>query len=799
MMKSKSLLSVAVLSAAVFVLAGCGGAASRASRYLERGQDYLAKGNFEKARVEFRNALQISPNDVNARFQNGVVEEKLGAYQQAAQFYRSTIETDKTFDAGRARLARLLVLSGAADQALTIIQPGLDLHPDSAELLTMRAAARAQLKDYGPGLVDAERASKLTPNDETTLSVLAGLYNSVDRAADAEAVLASAVSRLPASVDLRLVLVQFYASHQKLDKVEALLKELVQLKPAERDYRVNLARYYSSANRVDDSERVLRDAIKALPGDATLRQSLVDFLAVRRGNQAAEQELLTQSAGKPDDADLQLALARFYENGKQPDKARAIYDKVVAVQALKAPGLMARNRLAVLDLQGGKVADARKRLAEILEANPRDADALVTRSAIALADGDAKAAIVDLRAVVRDQPNSVPLLRQLARAYFANGDMELAEDVLRQSVDRNPDDNAARSDLAKFYVQTQRAQQARALAAELVKREPKNIEYQQLQFETAASFHDADAAAAAAAAIRAEHPELAVGWYLEGRLAQAQGNSAQALRSYEKALEVDGQARDPLEALVKMLVDQKQVDAALARVARVLAKYPADAHALNMQGEILLSQKRATEADKYFVAASKAAPDWWLPYRNQAYVKFSNKDIDGALAVMRTSAEKLNQPEPLVAEYASLLEAQGRHDEAIGAYEALVRQHPQSEMGANNLAMLLVTHRKEPASIERARELAGRFVASNNPNYLDTSGWVLLKHGEAGAAVPVLERAIGIAPDAALIRYHLAMAQYSVGQKDSALSNLERAVQARQEFDGVADAREKLAAWKKTG
>ncbi len=38
----------------------------------------MTQGNFEKARLEFRNALQIDPNNAELRFQAGMAAEKTG-------------------------------------------------------------------------------------------------------------------------------------------------------------------------------------------------------------------------------------------------------------------------------------------------------------------------------------------------------------------------------------------------------------------------------------------------------------------------------------------------------------------------------------------------------------------------------------------------------------------------------------------------------------------------------------------------------------------------------------------------
>jgi tetratricopeptide (TPR) repeat protein len=78
----------------IFAVALARAAVRRRARrkHLEKGPCLSGADNYEKARVEFQNALQISPVDPEARFEMGVVDEKLGKPREAAQFYQATID-----------------------------------------------------------------------------------------------------------------------------------------------------------------------------------------------------------------------------------------------------------------------------------------------------------------------------------------------------------------------------------------------------------------------------------------------------------------------------------------------------------------------------------------------------------------------------------------------------------------------------------------------------------------------------------------------------------------------------------
>src|SRR4030081_1882913 len=134
---TKSRLLCATCFAAL-VLAGCGGAEARKARHLEKGQAFFAANNFEKARVEFRNALQIAPSDSEARYENGLVDEKLGNPREAAQFYQGAIDVNADNVPARIALGRLYLFSGAPEKALETIKPSLATHPSDSSLLTVR-------------------------------------------------------------------------------------------------------------------------------------------------------------------------------------------------------------------------------------------------------------------------------------------------------------------------------------------------------------------------------------------------------------------------------------------------------------------------------------------------------------------------------------------------------------------------------------------------------------------------------------------------------------------------------------
>lgn len=781
------------LTLAVVSVSGCGGAQARKAKHLEKGQAFLQAENFAKARIEFQNALQIAPKDPEARFEMGIVDEKLDNPREASQFYQGVIDLDPDHVEARTRLARLYLFAGLPDKALELIKPGFEKHPDNPALLTVRAAVRIQKKDVAGALADAERAVQLAPASEDAVAVLAGIYKSQDQLTKAQALLEQSVQRIPGTIDLRIVLAQIYAQESRPADVEAQLVKIVEVKPAEKSQRLRLAQFYAQSNQDNAAERTLRQAIKDLPNERDLKLSLVQFLAARRSREIAEKELQGMIAAVPEDSELQFALASFYQEGKEPQKAESVYKDLIAKYKLDPPGLTARNRLAGMRVLANDMPGALALINEVLAKSPRDDDALMMRGDIALDNKDPRAAIADLRAVLRDQPNAIGVLRSLARAHIANGEPAIAEETLRHAVDANPRDPVLQLDFAKLLAQVGKPEPAKTIIGELIKQKPDDYDALDAQFRIALGTKDFTTAKSAADAIVALRPKLAIGYMYQGMLAEAGKHNEEALRLYSGAADLQPNAAEPLEAVVRLLAAAKRLPEAIKRLGDVTARLPNDSFALVLKGELLLRSNRIPEARNAYDLAIKRTPKWWAPYRGLANAQLLAKENPAAaIATLRSALAVVDQSQELGAQLASLLEQTGKADEAIAEYEELLHRYPKSEVAANNLAMLLATYKKDRANLDRAKELSARFAESSDPSYLDTYGWVLFKRGDATNSVPVLARVVAKVPDAAVARYHLGMAQSLAGDNVHARENLQRAVNSGAHFSGLDEAKATL-------
>jgi tetratricopeptide (TPR) repeat protein len=788
---SRPAAAVCCALAVVTLLAACGGAEARRDRYVEKARTLMAESSWDKAQLELRNALQIDPNDNEARVLLATVAEKQGDLRVAAQQYRSVIDADVKNVPARAGLARLYALGGLPQEALKLADEGLALAPEDAGLLTARAAAKAQTGDVPGALADAERAYKNDPHSRNAAAVLASLYQRTERSADALRIVDQAIREYPKDADFYAVRAIMRESAGDRAAAAADYSALVALDPANFARRMLQVRFLLRGDDVDGAEQVLRSAVKTAPDQIEPKLALAGLLASRRDFAAGEKSLVELVAQSPADLELLVGLGDFYAGHGRTAEAAATYSKVIDLDGKEAQGLVARNRLAAAALKAGDRGTAGRLATEVLEANPQDADALALNAQLALDRGDASAAIADLRALLRNKPDSVPAQRALAQAYVANNDIVLAEQTLKSALQGAPGNVQLQLAYAQLLLQGGKSEQAVAELQQIVEREPANLAAQETLFRLQGATRNFDAAMATASHVKSASPETGFGDYLEGLGYAMQGKPGPAIEALDRAIKLQPGAAEPLTAVVQLLVAGNRPDEAMQRVDRAIAAKPGNLHASNLKGEILLSQKRYDAAAATFDETVRKAPQWWLPYRGKAMTSLLQGKESAAIATYQQGIAATNSTELLV-DLAALHEARGRADAAVAAYDDFLKRNPGSAIAANNLAMLLVSKPGDAASLARAVELARPLERSASANFINTAGWVRYKNGDAKGAVPLLERAARLQADSPQLLYMLGVAQDAAGQSVEARKSLESALALGTSFAGADDARAAL-------
>lgn len=777
-----------------WVLTGCGSAQSRKASYISQGRQYLSAGHYDKARVEFSNAAQIDPKDVEVRYLLGQVAEKLSDVRTAIGQYQSAIYLDPKDAPARAALARIFLYAGLADKAMEVVEPGLASEPNNPQLLTARGAARAQLRDMPGALKDAERAVQLAPSDEYAIAVLASLYRQQSRVPEAIAITQTGLKQEPKSVGLHTILADLELAQNHPAEAEAQLKQVITLEPQVLAHRDQLALLYLQQKNVDAAEQTLREAVSAFRSDTDPKLQLVQFLAAQRSRPQALAQADQFVAQEPKNDALKLALGQGLLAIGQGDRAEKLFREVIAHAGVHPDGLTARDRLAAWVLQSRRdVSTATALITEVLRENPRDNDALTLRADLALSRGDAVNAIADLRAVLRDQPNAVPIMRTLASAYVRNGEAGLAEETLRTAVTISPKDAQSRADLAEVLIRASKADQAEPLLEQLAKETPTNLAVQEELFRAQAAQKHNDAALATAVNIQHISPKLGLGYYLEGVIDATESKPDVAAKAYQHALQLEPNATEPLTELVRFDLQHNQPAAALARVDAVLARAPSDAAVHSLKGDVLMIEGRTEQAIAAYTDAVQAAPGAPLPYHGLAIAQLRAHRNDAAIQTLEQGIDKTQGSATLLTDLSNVYIGLRHPEDAITLYQHQLDKNPGSAFAANNLAMLLVTYRKDAGSLTQAEKLADGLSGSSVPTVIDTRGWVKFKSGDFHGAESLLQQAVEKSPDLPELRYHLAMAQLRSGEQQAAQQNLESALHSSQSFAGADEARSTLA------
>jgi len=786
----KALALALSLAISATLLSGCSGKEERQAKYLARAQEYFANGNYDKARIEAKNVLQIDANNAEAHYVFAEIAEKEGNWQQMFGELNAAINNDPKMLKARVKLAQLFVLVNQLDKAAEQAAKINEQEPGSADYYAVTAAIAARQKETDKAVENAQKALSVTPGHIGATAILASIYVESDPA-KAEQVVAESLRINPNEIDLHLLQVQIFAKQEKVDETIDSLKRLIAHYPEKLNYITHLAGYYAAQNRPADAEALLRQTIKDKPDNTDIKLTLVDFLAKQGKPEAAIEQLSQFLKAEPDNYKLRSTLARAQLASKEPDKAIATYQYTID-KDVKGEGIEARNRVIEILLAQNKRKEAEALLKDVLKLEPGNADALLIRARLELADNNTEAAIADLRTVLKATPDASQALLLLAAAHERTGSPSLALDSYQKILQSNGNDLAALTGAARLQLAANQLEEAEKLLNHARALSPTNVDISRLIVELYTRKKQWEPALELADKLTQDSNSAAIGHYLKGLVLLQKRDTAEAIESLKKALEKEPRAIEPLQALMAAYANTKQIEAATTYLEAHVKKYPDQIHAQELLSSLYRQTGKLEQAETLLVDVIKKQPSRIGAYRELLAVYSMQKQPAKMTALIESGLQHNPNNLDLMLLKAQLQQGSGQYQQAVDTYKQILAVQPKSDITRNNLAAVLIDRFPTEENLREAQSLIADFDNSKNPNFLDTLAWLHYKQKNYPQAISLLEGVLSRNYDAPELRYHLGMAYLKSGAPDKAKIELTKATATKAQFTGREEAEAEL-------
>ena len=779
-----------ILISSVLVLTACGGAESRKEKYLLSADEHFYNDDCKKAKLDYKNVLQIDPKTVKALvgLSKCAVEDK--EWRNAYQFLLAALEADENSIDAKLDLAKIYLISGDNQKAYELIEESITLDQNNATAIALRGIFHLKSNTLVAARTDSETSLN---NDASNLTAITLLSSLSVQAGDSEKAINYIEQQLKNEQvskrtikELHFMLVALYTHTEDTENVIRIYKQLALLYPDNNLYDYRLAGVYANKGDIDEAESILLDNIDS--SDDKLAYVL--FLDQYRTGEQATKKL--QEYASDGDGKLNLALARRYLKDDKQDLAintlQALSNDVTQPEHLEA-----KNELAFLALKSNEKNTASNLVNQVLTEQPGNLRALVLRGTMALSQRDAPSAIADFRTVLRDQPNNTYAIRQLAVAYILNDQKDLAKELVQKAVEIDANDKQLGLLYARLQGDEQDYDAAIGTVNDLLKEDQGDLETIKILFDLQIANKDYAGAKETVESMKSVMSDNPLGYYLSGVLLQNENNPADAEKQYLIALEKQPRANEPLSGLVRLYLSENQQEEAIQLLNNFIKKDPEYLVPYNLLGEVALSKKDYALAKNSFESAIKVNDQWWVPYRGLSLTYLAQDDRQAALQALERGYSNGAGVERLGVELALIYYQQGDRKKAIDVYRNIIDKVPNSAVAKNNLAMILVDENSSKADIDNALSYAKELESINEAASLDTVGWVNYRAGNIAKSIEILEKAVALSPNAAELHYHLGMAYTGDGgDVVKAKEHLTIATQSEQEFAGKQQAVEML-------
>ena len=785
----KKLISISIFSI-FLLLEGCD-RGEDSKEHLQKGVEYLNKGEYEKAKLEIKSASQSGKETAETYYYMALLDEKNRQFKGMKENLIKTIELAPNYTEARLKLGKVQLLFGEIDAAMEQAVFVLKDSSQNLEALALKASILIRQKKQAEALAIIDSILKENPNHTDALSLKAVIYMEKEDFNQALALIDAAKKSDTKNIGLDFFKIQLDAKTKNIDAVIVDYQQLITSHPDNQEFKVTLAKIYAQTGKTKEAEELLRSMVNSEPNKVEPKLLLLDFLTATAKEKVDDQFYQFTKKHK-DQPRLLLQLANWMIARRNFEEAKTALNRVIELEEDSNVGLSANTLLAKIAFDNKDFEESQKIVKEILDANSSYDDAKVLQARLLLVKEQYDEAITLLNKVIWSKEDSEEAQLLLGQVFLIKGDKKQADKHFLSALAANPASLQAVTYLYDKALKAKDFKYAKEVVEKAISIKSDNIVLLEKLANINLAENDWDGAKATVQKIANLPNPLAndVASFLLAQVLQEQGNYVEAIELYKKLLAKYPENSDVLGNMARSYEKQNKRDEMIAFLDTLLAKNPQNVSAGILQSDLLLMDKKFDKGALLLANMIKGNEKIPQLYISLANIKLAENDNKGAIAIYKNGLRQNPGNIKLTLSLASLYEIGGEYDSAVSLYEELLNKNPGLDIAINNLATVLTEHYTDDDNIKKAVQLTEKFKDSDQTYYKDTYAWALVKQGSVSEGLRILNQITATSPDVPVFRYHLGVAHYKSGNSSSALNEIKQALELEKKSGSFSDKKE---------
>lgn len=725
-------------------------------------------------------ALEKSPKLYDAWQLKGDILYAQREVNASAEAYRKALEAKPDYLPAHSSLIARFLEAGSLDDAGKQLEAMKKTAPNHPQASYLQAQLFYRQKDFKAAQEAIQQHLKVVPDSTLGLQLAGAIEYQLHSYSMAETYLLKALPKTPAlGLARRMLIASYLRSGQPAKALDALQPALDKIEK-DSNMLALAGEVFMQNGNVEKAGSYFAKAAALDPEHHGKRTSLA-LLHLAKGETETAYRELEQIASIDTGVNADLALIAAQLRGRKFDQAL----NSIAAMEKKQPENPLPSHLRGTALMGkGDVTAARKSFEQALLKNPAYFTAAASLANLDLADKKPENAKKRFEEVLVKDPKNVQALLALAELRAkAGGNVDDVAALIGKAVAANPAEPKSRLALIGLYLSAREIKKALAAAQDALGVLPDRPEILDAAGRAQQAAEDFNQALATYGKLATLMPSSPLPYIRMAEIQVAAKNRDAAMQSLRKALSVKADSIEAQRGIMMLDLDAGRPAEALAMARQIQKQRPKEAVGYVLEGDVHALKKSWSEAVAIYRTGIKQSGATELAVKLHSVLVSggSSGEADKFAESWLKERAKDGQFRLYLAEAAS---ARKDYVSASKHYRILLDAQPNNPGVLNNLAWVSAQN-KDPKAIEYAEKAYQ--LAPDQAAIVDTLGGLLIEKGDTARGLELLQKAVALTPQSAVIRFNFAKALVKSGRKDEAKKQLDELARLGDKFPAQAE------------